>query len=80
MDPFTIGRSYRVLRSFGALRDSFTAGEVLTYDSKAWSRYDGITGYFFQQEGREDLRVWDLDDDADVMVWKELFEEIPEGG
>lgn len=77
MGPFTIGKSYRVLQTFGALRDSFTAGEVMTYHSEAWSRYDGITGYFFQQAGRQRLRVWDIDDDADVLIWRELFEEVP---
>ena len=74
--PFKRGRGYRVRRTFAALRDSFTSGEVLTFDSDAWSRYDGITGYFFRQAGREMLRVWDIGDDADIKVWKELFEEL----
>lgn len=76
--PFIRGRRYRVRKSFAALRDSFTADEVLTFDSDAWSRYDGITGYFFRQPGSEKLRVWDIDDDADILIWKELFEELPE--
>ena len=74
--PFTRGKHYRVRQSFAALRDSFTVGEVLTFDSDAWSRYDGITGYFFRQRGRETLRVWDIDDDADLQIWRELFEEL----
>lgn len=76
--PFTVGRRYRVRCSFAALRDAFTAGDILTFDSDAWSRYDGITGYFFRQQGRETLRVWDIDDDADISVWRELFEELPD--
>jgi hypothetical protein len=74
--PFIRGRRYRVRQDFRALRDSFTAGEVLTFDSDAWSRYDGITGYFFRQSGRETLRAWDIDDDADIQIWRELFEEL----
>ncbi len=74
--PFTRGRQYRVRQSFAALRDSFTAGDILTFDSDAWSRYDGITGYFFRQPCRERLRVWDIDDDADIQIWRELFEEL----
>ena len=64
--PFTRRRQYRVRQNFAALRDSFAAGDILTFDSDAWSRYDGITGYFFQQSDRETLRVWDIDDDADI--------------
>jgi hypothetical protein len=75
--PFTRGRTYRIRRSFAALRDSFAAGEVLTFDSDAWSQYHGVTGYFFRQAGRETLRVWDIDDDADIQIWSELFEEVP---
>ncbi len=76
--PFIIGKRYRVRSAFAALRDSFVAGEVLLFDSFAWSRYDGITGYFFQQPGCETVRIWDISDDADILVWKELFEELPD--
>lgn len=76
--PFTPGRAYRVRQNFAALRDSFTAGDVLTFDSDAWSRYDGITGYFFRQAGRDRLRVWDIDDEAEIRIWQELFEELPD--
>src|SRR5688572_2993903 len=74
--PFIRGKCYRVRRSFSSLRDSFTAGEVLTFESHAWSRYDGITGYCFRQPGRDTLRVWDIDDETDILVWRELFEEV----
>ena len=74
--PFTRGRRYRVRQSFAALRDTFTAGDILTFDSDAWSRYHGITGYAFRQPGRETLRVWDIDDDADIQIWQQLFEEL----
>ncbi len=76
--PFTVGKPYRVRHAFTALRDSFVADEVLLFDSSAWSRYDGITGYFFQQPERETLRVWDIADDEDILVWRELFEELPD--
>ena len=49
----------------------------MTFDSDAWSRYDGITGYCFRQAGRETLRVWEIDDDTDIQIWQELFEELP---
>ncbi len=75
--PFTRGRTYRVRQSFVALRDSFTAGDLLTFDSDAWSRYDGITGYFFRQADRDSFRVWDIEDDAEIQIWRELFEELP---
>jgi hypothetical protein len=77
--PFTRGRLYRVRRGFASMRDSFAAGDILTFDSDAWSRYDGVTGYFFRQAGRETLRVWDIHDDADIEVWRELFEELAAG-
>ena len=74
--PFIKGRRYRVRHDFKALRDSFTAGDILIFDSDAWSRYDGITGYFFRPPTREALLVWDIADDADIQIWKELFEEL----
>jgi len=76
--PFIVGKRYRVRHTFAALRDSFVADEVLLFDSFAWSRYDGITGYFFRQSERESLRVWDIADDKDILVWKDLFEELPD--
>ena len=73
--PFAVGQRYRVLKDFKALRDAFLAGEVLIYESTAWSRYDGITGYFFKDlDGRG--RMWDIYDDEDIGIWKELFNPI----
>ncbi len=52
--------------------------EVLTFHSDAWSRYDGITGYFFRQTGKEGLKAWDLPDDDDLETWRDLFELLPD--
>lgn len=75
--PFQAGHSYRVRRSFTALRDVFKEGEVLVFESCAWSRYDGITGYFFSKPGQVGTRAWDLPDELDFGSWREFFEEIP---
>ncbi|WP_395753179.1 hypothetical protein [Prosthecobacter sp.] len=75
--PFQRGHGYRVKKTFAALRDSFTEGEVLIFQDSAYSRYDSITGYFFRQTGKEGLRVWDVDDDAEDGLWRQFFEEIP---
>ncbi len=74
--PFVTGRRYRVRRSFEALRDTFQGGEVLTYERDAYSRYDGLTGYFFSQPGSDRLRAWDISDDQDLETWRQFFEEI----
>ncbi len=74
--PFKKGNAYRVRRDFDALRDSFVTGEILVFDSCAWSRYDGMSGFFFRQPGREGIRLWDIADDVDLQVWKELFEDL----
>ena len=74
--PFAVGRCHRVRRDFRALRDSFKAGDLLTFESEAYSRYDGMTGYFFSQPGVQHLRVWDLGDDESSAMWRELFEEM----
>jgi hypothetical protein len=76
--PFTVGRRYRVRQSFKALRDAFTAGDVLVYEADAWSRYDGITGYFFHRQDGGRQQVWDIDDDADIDLRIDLFEELPD--
>jgi len=72
------GHRYRVRRDFKALRDSFVAGEEMTFDSDAYSRYDSYTGYFFSQPGAAQLRSWDIHDGDDLEVWRDLFEEILE--
>ena len=76
--PFVVGHRYRVRRGFKALRDSFAAGEEMTFDSDAYSRYDSYTGYFFSQPGAAQLRSWDIHDGDDLEVWRDLFEEILE--
>lgn len=74
--PFARGRSYRVRHDFKALRDSFKTGEILIFGKDAYSAYHGYTGYFFSQPGTEELRVWDIHDDEQLDIWRDLFEEI----
>lgn len=74
--PFRAGARYRVKQTFTAMRDRFEAGELLTYRSCAWSRYDSITGYFFVQDGSDATRIWDVGDDESVEQWRELFEPL----
>eukprot|EP01031_Cornospumella_fuschlensis_P020459 gene20459-25079_t len=76
---FTPGHRYRARCTFQALRDSFTEGEVMTFDRSAYSRYDGIMGYFFTQPGREGLRLFDLydEDDTDDTRMRH-FQEVSE--
>jgi len=73
--PFIVDGFYIVLKSFKALRDTFIEGEVLQFERDAWSRYDGVTGYFFRQENSAGTRVWDIGDDDDIEQWRELFVE-----
>ena len=74
--PFSIGQRYRVRHDFGALRDSFRAGEELTFVSDAYSHYHGYCAYFFSEPGSSKLRVWDLHDDEQLSLWSGHFEEI----
>ena len=73
IEPFEKGRSYRVRKSFAALRDSFREGEILRYQKSAYSRYDGMSGFLFgDSEGK--IRCWDIHDDERLEVWSEFFE------
>jgi hypothetical protein len=74
--PFRVGQHYRVLQTFRAMRDNFTAGEVLVYRSQGWSRYDETTAYYFQAPDDTRIRTWDVRDEDDVATWKAYFEEI----
>lgn len=74
--PFKIGLPYRVQRCFTGLRDNFQAGEVLVYDRDAYSCYDGYTGYFFFQPETQQMRSWDIHDDEQPDIWRDLFEEV----
>lgn len=78
--PFVVGHCYRVLRDFTALRDQFQAGEILTFHSVAYSRYDSYTGYFFTQSGAPHLRAWDIHDDEDIAIWQTLLMEVHGSG
>jgi hypothetical protein len=74
--PFKVGRRYRVLRSFRAMRDAFSAGEILVFKSEGYSRYDEAAGYFFEALDDPRTRAWDVRDDEDLSIWKTLFEEV----
>jgi len=53
----------------------FAAGELLTFVRDAWSRYDGMTGYFFLDIAGCDRR-WDISDEDDIGRWDQLFEFV----
>ena len=73
--PFTPGIVYRVRNAFAANSSVFEAGELLTFVRDAWSRYDGMTGYFFHgSQGY--ARRWDISDDDDIARWRNVFEPI----
>lgn len=72
-----VGHRYRVRRDFKAFRDSFLAGEEMTFHNEAYSGYDSYTGYFFSQPGAARLRSWDIHNDEDLTTWRDLFEEVP---
>jgi hypothetical protein len=65
---FEIGGEYRIRTSFQAMRDTFTQDERIVYCSSAWSRYDGITGYFFYNPSTGTLRLWDVFDEDSSNV------------
>lgn len=75
--PFRVGAIYRAKKDFTALRDRFTAGQLLTFKREGHSWYDGIRGFFFSQPGTDEIRVWDIYDSDDIAIWRELFEEMP---
>lgn len=74
--PFSAGIKYRVLKDFDAHRDKFKLGEMLIYSKDAYSIYDSCTGYIFQSvDNSEMMRVWDVYDDENLDLWRELFQE-----
>jgi hypothetical protein len=75
--PFRVGTTYRAKKDFTALRDSFKAGQFLTFIRCGYSWYHGIRGFFFSQPGSDEIRVWDIYDGDDIAIWQELFEEVP---
>ncbi|HVX91578.1 MAG TPA: hypothetical protein VHC20_08315 [Candidatus Paceibacterota bacterium] len=73
--PFVVGKSYRCLKSFEGFRDVFSEGDLLTFVSTAHSRHDSMTGYFFSDAGGR-IRSWDIHDNDDLGVHRDLFEEV----
>jgi hypothetical protein len=75
--PFRRGAKYRVLKTFTPMRGAFGTGELLTFDTDTYSRYDGMTGYFFHDTAGIG-RVWDVRDEDDIDRWKNIFVEVTE--
>lgn len=73
--PFEIGQRYRVKESIKSLRDSFDAGEALTFVRAGYSVYHSITGYFFMDAGGT-IRALDIGDDVADNDWATLFEPV----
>ena len=74
-EPFKKGTNYRVLKDFKSLRTLFSEGEILKFKESAYSRYDCMTGYIFE-DTKGDSWAWDIHDDDELEVWKELFVEV----
>ena len=66
-DPFKTGQNYRVRKTFKAFRDTFKEGEVLRYRTSAYSHYDGMSGFFFDDESGKN-RSWDIHDDVSLDI------------
>lgn len=75
--PFVVGSRYRTRKEFHSPRDTFLAGEVLTFERTSYSWYDNLTGFFFRDvAGR--VRGEDLEDGTDLDVLNDLFQESTE--
>jgi hypothetical protein len=77
--PFVIGKSYRVLSDFQSAGWTFSLGEVLRYAGNAYSRYDGVTGFFFHDASGNVRSVTLADDFSDLegtMYLGDLFEVL----
>jgi hypothetical protein len=64
--PFVPGSKYAVTATFESMFDGFVAGEELVFEGEAYSRYDGVTGYFFRDQSGESRR-WDVPDEEDLI-------------
>jgi hypothetical protein len=73
--PFEIGREYRVTQSIRSLRDSFDAGEVVTFIRAGYSVYFSMTGYFFTDINGT-IRAFDVADDVTDEEWQTSFERV----
>ncbi|MEZ4269437.1 MAG: ankyrin repeat domain-containing protein [Myxococcota bacterium] len=72
--PFAFGVTLRVRADLDAMRDRFSRGELLVCWQIAWSRYDGVTGYFFRQaEAPDVVRSYDVSD-GEAPRWDTRFE------
>jgi hypothetical protein len=74
--PFEAGACYEVVASFEALRDRFVEGERMWYFRSAYSRFDGMHGFFFRQPGWK-VRSWDVSllDEA-RSEWQARFRRV----
>jgi hypothetical protein len=76
--PFVKGKVYAITRDAKAFRDTFNAGERLTFVDAAFSVYHGMTGYFFKDEKGRD-RAFDVSDDETGDEWQTLFARLDGG-
>lgn len=76
--PFTVGRLYRVRKTFGdELHGAFREGQLLRYLCWGFVPYDELTCYNFASE--QGKRVyWSVYDRDPIDRWTEYFEELKE--
>lgn len=76
---FKPGVRYEVLKECSFPGDYFTKGEILTYESCGYERYDSETLYRFVREGASQKNaspVWHLRDDQPDTLVNECFREL----
>jgi hypothetical protein len=72
---FTPGARYRAKKAFGAgERESFTAGEVLTFVSSTYSFYDGCEVYRFENADGAGKEWWATA--RERAFWSDYFEAV----
>ncbi len=75
---FAVGARYRALQDYSvatSVRSQFGSGDILTFKSVSYSRYDGMHAYIFQASDGTD-KDWLLHDTQPIDTWKTFFELV----
>jgi|GEM_PF-7127000 len=73
--PFIPEGRYRVRQSFSTSSGPFYEDEILTYKRQAYSHYDGITFFMFEDSSGR-VRSWEVSDREATDERESLVEEL----
>lgn len=78
LNPFEVGRKYRVLKTYTELNHTLREGEIVVFVTDGYDPHSGVTRFWFRKDGSDEQNVWHVwDNDTERLeLWTRLFEPL----